>query len=108
MYRGLLPIADPEKKYRYGERERLPPPPPPPCITVFRLAAPRPCVFCIFSPSFFCFALTRFLFFLFFFSPFFFDFHGFDSKRFEFRDICDPRRLLLTGELISRAGLKRF
>lgn len=103
MYRGWLPIADPEKKYRYGERERLPPPPPPPCITVFRLAAPRPCVFCIFSPSFFCFALTRFLFFLFFFLPF-----SSTSTVFEFRDICNPRRLLLTGELISRAGLKRF
>lgn len=88
MYRGWLPIADPEKKYRYGERERLPPPPsPPPCITVFRLAAPRPCVFCIFfsspfpSPSLFRFNPIE----VFYFSlPFFFFFgggcEGFDSE----------------------------
>lgn len=99
MYRGWLPIADPEKKYRYGERERLPPPPP--CITVFRLAAPRPCVFCIFSPpsSLPCFALTRFLFFF-----FFFDFHSIRKR--EFWDIYNPsEKIIINGELISR--LKR-
>lgn len=87
MYRGWLPIADPEKKYRYGERERLPPPPsPPPCITVFRLAAPRPCVFCIFflllSPPLPCFASTQSKFSTFL--PFFFwgggGCEGFDSE----------------------------
>ena len=64
--------------------------------------------FLYFFPFLFLFRFNPFSIFPFFFSPFFFAFHGFDSKRFEFRDICNPRRLLLTGELISRAGLKRF